>query len=257
MNTSKPRAEHHVENLEDIFLRNRPSIKNIWPEIFGTKSIEGKFSAKSVFIIGGETASGKSMLLQEIAARAIMIEDVKEITPEVLYINFVRDFRIQKFHQICSKLQSEDDAQFNYLEKIHVCTFGINNYKTALARLNFILRSNSSISLIVLDSLGYFYYLEAAKSETFLSKEKYLQLEIRMFKDLADKYAIPFICSLPDADLPSIIADDTHPIIVQKLKPDRFSMNLKAKDCDFEVHFAVEANGINLNEEASQEINKI
>lgn len=245
MNTYKPRAKHHVENLEDIFLRNRPSIKNVWPEIFRAKS----FEAKSVVIISGESASGKSMLLQEIAARAIMIEDKKEIKPEVLYIDFVRDFKIKKFHQICSKFQSEDDTQLNCLEKIHVYTFGFKNYKTALERLNYILKSNSSISLIVLDSLGYFSYSEAAKSETYLSKEKCIQSEFRKFKDIADKYAIPFICSLPDADLQSSIIDRTHSIIVQKLKPDRFSMKLREEDCDFEVYFAVDTNGINLIEE--------
>lgn len=241
-----------MENLEDIFLRNRPTIKNIWLEIFRTKSIE----AKSVVFISGKTASGKSMLLQEIAARTIMIEDQKEITPEVLYIDVAGDFKIKKFHQICSKFQSEDDTQYNYLDKIYVYALGLNNYKTALTRLNYILKSNSRISLILLDSLGFFYYHEASKSETCLSKEKYLQLEFRKFKELSDKYAITFICSLPDVDLPPSVADDTSSIIVQKLKPDRFSMTLKAKDCGFEAHFAVDANGINFIEEPCLKINE-
>lgn len=221
------------EKLKDILLRHRPSLVNIWPEVFGSKCIDSK-----VMFVSGPTASGKSLLAQELAARAVMANEDPDEAPEVLFIDVAGDYKIKTFVRICTKLKAEDR-----LEKVFVHTCGLNNFRAST--LTKILAEYPKISLILLDSLE---SLNSNDRQASISRKNVRQSEVSSYEHLVKKFNVTFVCIQTSDDLPFVDSDRKLSIAMQKLDSDRFTMKIKAEDIEREVAFEVDASGMNLIE---------
>lgn len=195
--------EFQAEGLNDIFLRDRPSLENLFPEVFGC-SVK-----KAIISVSGFPCSGKSMFLMELISRLLMQKNKNNKRhPEVLLLDIDQQFDIFKFSEICMKFrapeqETEEDREFVrlQLEKLHVLTnCGSLNMNFLINQLTSILKENNEISLIIFDSLGSFYYSNIAAAldkEQSLKKETFMTTHLNKFKLLADKYGVSFAYAKP------------------------------------------------------------
>lgn len=194
----------------------------------------------SICRVSGASASGKSMFLMDLMARAIMTgEDNKS---EVLIMDAQQSFNILKFSEICCQYmdsgdtsdgQNDHEFMMQQLNRLNILQCQLDNFDKAMIQLAKTLEGNTRIALVVVDSLGLFYYPRghaAQKEEISLTKESYINSYLRKFKAMVKKFKVSFVyCStVPDFDLQTD-AITTHFIELEKINKDLFKMKLKAK----------------------------
>lgn len=88
-------TQYYAEELEDIFLRKRPSLPK---EFLGKLEDSNSRDSPSIICVTGKYGSGKTMLVMELMSRAILLPN--EEAPDVLFVNIEKDFNILKFMEI-------------------------------------------------------------------------------------------------------------------------------------------------------------
>lgn len=233
-----------AEELNQIFLHNKPLVDNILSELFG------ETAPGSLIQIDGGGDSGKTILLMDLMSKTIA-QKGKENLPEVLFIDLERKFNISKFVELMchSRLECCDEDEFSQLlDKLSVITCNHQDFTHAIDELDRLLNNNPLISLVAVDSL-ILYYSEAHKisqkqdtDKVNFNKESYLSSFIKKFKHLGDKYKVTFIYTVPDLDFGYQDDSTTHFVSLSKTK-DRHLMKIKTKDGEKRISFEIDIGG--------------
>lgn len=252
----------YAEGLNDIFLRDRPSLKNVYRQMFG--ELEGS----EIICVKGRTNSGKSMLLMELMARTVMQEE-GERKPEVLFVDIDKQFSIFKFADICMKFCLKEETQQDrdhitrlpnhiksQLEKLHVvsnCNIHNMNINNISPLLNTCLKENKNISLVVIDSLGSYYYSDLSTSlrtkEGPLKKDYYLLSYMKKFKILAEKYQVSFVYSKPSfMEFAGAYKDQitTHVVSLFQKNTNMYEMQVKTGESSTEMLYTIDSFGMEI-----------
>lgn len=183
-----------IENLNDIFLRVRPSIVNVWNEIFDKLPAE----EGALISVGGK--DGKSLLSLEIIAKVLMMSGSEDnaAEPEVLLLDTGRNFRILKLVMIIKEnltkigANASDEVVENMLNKFFFQQ--IDNpysHELLMVEIERALKENSNISIVVVDCLGYFYNHASFLYEPEEDGEKWTRLtKVNFYYPLLDNLKI-------------------------------------------------------------------
>ena len=245
-----------AECLNDIFMRHRPPIKNLFPQIFG------EFEAKSIVSVTGPSASGKSMFLLELMAQTITSDNSQEI--EILLFDIDHQFNIFKFIDVCKKFrgaESEGEDENDYIHKlinrVHVTTIK-NQFTTAfqMSELAFKLKENKKISLILFDSLGSFYYEDARKKlagRAPTSKDGLMLSYLTRLKVMADRFGVSFVYSKPIFMETKRDEITTHQISLAKKSLKMFILQTTRHGETKKLLFTINETGIDILREADSD----
>lgn len=187
------------ESLNDILLRDRPSLAKLWLELFD----ELPHTGSMISIKGKE---GKSLLSRVIIARLLTSsgsgsDDTAE--PEVLLCDTSRNFRILQLAGNVKEraADSSDENIEKILDKLTYQQFD-NPYSHDLliSEIEEALKENVNISLVVVDSLGYFFSHVSLIDEHVLdeqreriSKVSFYYAMLDKMKILSKKYGVTFL----------------------------------------------------------------
>lgn len=240
--------EFQAESLNDIFLRDRPSLENLFPQVFGC-------SVKNAIIsVSGDSSSGKTMFLYEIMARLLMLKnDSKKSQPEVLLFDVDKQFDIVKFSEVCLKFRSSESDEFLRLQlrKLNVISnCNSLNMNILVADLTNILKENNQISIVIFDSLGTFYYSDIAtaiEQKQSLKKETFMTTHLKKFKLLSEKYGVSFAYAKPtfmETGRRESLA--THHISLSPKSPNLFLMRVWTSDNLQDMLFTINCRGIEI-----------
>jgi hypothetical protein len=245
-----------AESLNDIFLRDRPVIKNIFPQVFG------ELDAKSILSITGPSAAGKSMFLMELMARTLCSTKTNEA--EILFFNVDMHFNIFKFAEICSKFQGKEteetrdddtDQLRQQLDRLHVIPKPqYLNIDGLITEIFSRLAGNRKISLIAFDSIGPLYYTVAhAKllKEQTINKESFMASYLKRLKVLADKYDVTIAFSTP-IYIKTRNALATHRISLLQSSSNVYLMHVKKGEETKELFYTIKDTGIEILKEKIQ-----
>lgn len=254
-NDPQTQPQCQMETLEDIFTSNRPKIDFVWSDFFVN------LADNCVVEVSGSSGSGKSVLMMEMAAKVIMSNGTSH-RPEVLYIDADKSFSIFVFTQICMKyLEGADydsDRFQQDIDRLHVLTCYDKSFDADIKKLNFYLANNILISLIVVDSLGLFYFSQAQSPDSeFTNKSSYVAYYVKIFDQLRKKFKVSIVYSI----MPNLknyrarIA--THLIAMEKTRGRDFIMSTNTKNSVKNLRFAIDASGIKLFESDSEDSGKL
>lgn len=161
METVRCQPVYAIENLNEIFLRVRPSIVNVWSEIFDQLPREDG----AMITISGK--DGKSLLSLEIIAKVLTIMSESEegdAEPEVLLLDTGTNFRIFKLAMIVKEIlikksaNSSDEVIKKILHKFSYQQIDNPYFHILLmTEIERTLIENPNISMVVIDCFGYFY----------------------------------------------------------------------------------------------------
>lgn len=246
--------EFYAEGLNDIILRNRPMISNIWPKVFSELN-----QSSLVSVQGSRTSIGAYMM--ELIARILIRNDESK----VLFVNIEQHFNIWKLTEICMQImqQQNDDREQNkvfielQLKKLYILDCDEKDFAKIGDKMGKILTDLTDISLVLIDSLGTFYYSEASKRAEsgrplyMPGKDTYLALYLKEFKILAKKYETTFVCAIPEYMNGSTEHQDkftTHVITITEENDSfvkSFVMKIKHKNLETKLLYTIEWFGLN------------
>lgn len=236
-----------VEGLSDILRRRRPNIDDVWPEVFG------KLKQGSVVSVTGR---GKSLMVMEVIARILIRKD----NSRVLLVDVEQHFNIMKLVEISINLlqQQRDDRDFNQslieaqLSRLAILTCYEEDFVMIAPKIEKILGHDETISLVLVDSLGFFYYAascDALENGRFLNKGTYLASFLKEFKNLAKKYETTIVSTIPEfmSENSKHLEKFTTHLITLKRKLDSISFTVKHKDStEDEMYFKIKWYGFQL-----------
>lgn len=246
-----------IERLDEIYHRIRPSTASLWPEVFGT------LKNGDLIAVSGKSGAGKSLLMLELGARAMMQNEC-----EVLFIDAELNFNVFKLCEICTKFIDEINTTNGHnlieqqLEKLHIFR-SKESIELDEAKIAQKLADNTKISLVLLDSFGTFYYKHASSAENNepITKDSYLKSYLEKFKRLAKKFEVTFVYTKPDYfdsnyDLRTLGAGLTHAITLEKMSKDIYSVKIQTKSMLKELHFTIDFYGFRLVDHPAKNINQ-
>lgn len=238
--SSITQPEYQKETLRAIFLRNRTLTTDIWPEVFG------KLKQQSLISLSG---SGKTVFISELIARALMLGI------EVLLLDVDQHFRMFKLIDVLLKYTSEDQIQFR-LERLKILTCNETNFNSIIEKLPQILEIEKQISLVVIDSIGLFYYaqIHLVPNGKTTSKATFIKSYLQKLSILSSRINVTVIYSHnPVYTTPgcmngiSVLSElTTHSIELQKNQNESFSMVITSKAHDKTHSFKIDQ-GIQLS----------
>jgi predicted ATP-dependent serine protease len=229
---------YQTETLSEIYLRNRPSTADLWPEVFGN------LKQSSLVSVSGANGSGKSIFMMEVIAKALMKDNL-----EVLLLDVDKHFNMFKLIEILLKYMDEDQVQCR-LGRLKILTCYETNFHAIITKLPQILEGENSekVSLVLIDSLGLFYYTQAKmeSSGKNLSKNAFITSYLQHLKNLGPKFNVTVMYTTPGfMSGNSNIADlTTHNVELMKLQSGSFSMTITSKNHDKIHNFKIDNQGI-------------
>lgn len=239
--TIKTQPAYQAETLLEVSLRNRTSTADLWPEVFGS------LRQRSVISVAGSSGSGKSMFVMEAIAKALVIENL-----EVLVLDADRHFNIFILSSILLKYTDEDNIK-SCLKKLKIFTCNEMDFDNIFSKLPLTLQDSKhqKVSLIVIDSLGLFYYARGTDSdEKIVSKEAYITSYLHSLKSLTQRYNVTAIyTTLGCMRFPPSGLQELSTLVVNLVQHDEGSFSMTTKDKA--VNFTIDASGIKLIESQS------
>jgi hypothetical protein len=184
----------------------------------------------------------------EIMSRVITLQEV-DGDPEVLFINTEQSFNIFKFDEVCfSKVSSPDSIsqeqkQMNdeeihqkRLQRLKIVNYNEKQFKTVKTDVEKALEANENISLVLIDSLGSFYYSEGHKAlhseRRPLTKEQLMKSYLQQFESVAYRFGVTVVYT-SSLDLVAKRDDiTTHFISIENNKKNQFLLKVMTKDTE-------------------------
>lgn len=137
----------------------------------------------------------------QLIIKALLPKNLGGCESTVILIDTESKFMMQRFLQVFKKFV--DSKTFNNQTLIESCIsnlfilkcFNLDQYELTLDRLSELISSNAKISLVVLDSIASFYWVQSDLK--FDSYENYLKNYVAKFKKLCDDYLVTFVYTRP------------------------------------------------------------
>ncbi|KAL9913926.1 DNA repair protein XRCC2 [Glossina fuscipes] len=152
----------HNSNLRPTFAK-----ANFWPELF----LDDGLQSKSLVEISGANGSGKSVVLFQIMARAVLSDWPQDSCCEIIFIDLTHKFDVINFvnnhlkrtltrtHE--TTLTPEDESKIiqKCLESITLLNcYSLSQFEIAFTELENLIWNNSNIGLLAIDGLDRFYW---------------------------------------------------------------------------------------------------
>lgn len=226
-------SERTSETVFEMFLRIRPPIVDLWPIVFKNTLEDGS-------LIGVE-GIGKSLVIIEIMACILTRNDKSK----VLFVDVDQHFNILKLVEACKHIMQKknNDPEGNQniveaqLKKLQILTCYEEDFKILGSKLEKILTEDRNISLVIIDSVGQFYYTSPCQTGRLQSKANYVASILKKFKAINKKYDATIVYTKPDFMLvksPFCDSLNTH-YITLNTEYDIFLMKVKHKGIE-ELH---------------------
>lgn len=233
----------------------RPSLESLFTNVF-----EG-LQPKSIIEVAGESKTGKTSFVMDLIAQAIMPEELNGCNADVLFLKPESKFSIWKLLEMtwkhCKDLQlfsqnhsqdSSSQSNLNFvrqqLAKLHILECRTKtSFNVNINNIERILRANRQISLIVLDSIGLFYYEKVAEindSGKFLSKDSYVHSYLEKFKEITSKFNVSIVYTRSGfmsgrSDYRETIP--THRIVLESLNKVMYTMKTISDNKSWNLHY--------------------
>jgi hypothetical protein len=190
----------------------------------------------------------------EMMARVLAATD----DAEVMLLDISRQFNILKFVDIVRKflppeIQEEEFVQA-ILQRVHIESNDQSLNIDFIPQIASHLTENKKISLVVLDSLGIFYYSAAsnALSEVrTINKESYMKSYLKRLKVIADKFEVTILFSKPiymRTENKDPIS--TYQIFLSQVSPEVFSLAITKGEETKEVYYKIKESGVDFLKES-------
>jgi hypothetical protein len=239
----------HLERVDDVFLRKRSVIK-----------LEGSFysflqNSSTVSVTGNN--KGKLRAINHLMAKTLM-----QTEEEVLFIDSEKQFSITKLSELCANFIASENASEvveEKLKKLRIMRMFMSsngketNDELLIAAIKNFLEVNNKVSLVVIDSLGYFYY-----TQDQISEKKYLENCAGQLKELSKKCGVSVVFTIPNfIEMSSKHINKSHSIeISEERNEDIVVMRLKATGDEEEEGkiFVLELNARNIVEKEEHDL---
>lgn len=204
-----------MENILQLLNRNlkpRPSIDNLYPELFNG------FNNSDIVEIVGDSNTGKSFFGMELIARIILPIEHGGKDASVILINTDHKFSITKLVEIMHKFINFNKETTGSLNESLENSQAIDVIKSSLVKLNIIkcynesqlensivqldglLGSNTNIVMILIDSISTFYYTKAQEMaivKMTISMDGYLRNYYLKLKKYMDEFNVSIVYTRP------------------------------------------------------------
>lgn len=208
----------HTESGAQLFARItsqlRPPIKNLCPEIIPSHGP----SQKEIIEITGETNVGKSILLMEFIAQAILPLDCGGKNATAIVIDANSNFQMHRLapilekHILYSRMQksksndTEDlraetsnvkDIVLEALKSIQLfrCYNG-DELEMILLKIPDLLTANTKISVLAIDAISDFYWTDLVSTKP-IRMDTYLRQLLKRFRKIIDEHGVVLIYTRP------------------------------------------------------------
>lgn len=225
-------------SLHDIYSSIRISVENILPRVFGAAGLP----QGSIVLISGPSSSGKTSLIKEIVIESLL----QKADVEVLLLDADKDIRVLPIIRSCIERSNHGGPTEDFSDRLNILTCYESEFEAVVDHLEENLADNQKISIILLDSLG-FYYSQSGEGEKIKSKENYLNNYLQKFAAIAKKFNVTIVCSLPGfiTKIPATNITHTIELKARNQQPNLMIVTSKQSSSYRETPFTLCADGIN------------
>lgn len=215
-NRVQPDTECGVKLFTRLLSKKRPSIVSLSPEIIPLSGPK----PGNVVEINGESGTGKTIHLMELIAQTIIPTDFGGKGAAAIVIDTNSNFhvpylmpRIIEKHiihhrtSLCQSTDTEDlqaavqnveDIVLEAMKKIQLFKcYSSNEYGLTLVYITNYLTTNTSVSLLAVDSLSTFYWSEMAEREQPIRMDTYHHRKVQELRNLVNEFKLVAIYTRP------------------------------------------------------------